>query len=112
MDIVDVFGLAAVVGTVMSAVLLADAAQDMRAARGDATLMRLTRFRLMSESLRFIAQLAFLVVAVIARFREPGTFAQTIRYLLVGVPIILAVGSVVSWYSKRRLLTDADTHPH
>lgn len=108
MNIVDIALIAAGVGTCVSLILLFDAWADVRAARGDARLVGLTRTRLTAEAFRLAAQASFLAAALVAKYRVPGTFQWTLRWLLVAVPILLAIGSVVSWYSKRRLLRNVD----
>jgi hypothetical protein len=106
MDIIDVIGLASSTGTVICLFTVIDSVKDVRAAQGNTDLEAVSKPQLLFQIIFLLAQLVYLAVALIARFRQPDTFQQTLRYLLVAVPILLAIGSVVSWHSKRRLLAD------
>ena len=93
-------------GTAWSVWLLFDAMWDRRVARHKPELAAFTGWAgVIAEAFRLLSQLMLLVAAVILAVGSDLEFLRVaVRYLLLGLPIVIAAKSWWSWRTKRRLL--------
>ena len=100
-------------GTALSVWLLFDAMLDRRVAQQKPELAAFTGWAgVVGEGLRLLSQLMLLAVAVIiATPTDDESLQIVVRYLLFGLPIVIAVKSWWSWRIKRNLLREAN-RPH
>lgn len=96
-------GAAATVGVLISIFLLWDSITDVRVAllSAEPALHIFAVSRLIGEIIRFLVQVLYLIAVILSL---AGDNTQTVIWLLVAFPILMTLGSVVSYVTKVKVL--------
>lgn len=103
----QIVAVASIVGSLISSILLIDAFRDMLLVKrsGRSELLDVVRKEIRDEVARLILQVLFLIIALAVIFEDRfesfdvGEFALL---LLIGVPIVLAIWSILDWIRRLR----------